>query len=87
MSAVGDDGRAISVIPPFGTLQLERASPANRSAAHIDRQRLETISRLVDAGQLRPQVEVVLPLGQVGEALRRVDSRHTRGQIVLHIGK
>jgi NADPH:quinone reductase len=81
-----DDGRAISVIPPFGALHLERGITGESFGAHIDRQRLETLSRLVDAGQLRPQVGAVLPLGQVGEALRRVDSRHTGGKIVLQIG-
>jgi hypothetical protein len=40
------------------------------------------------AGQrkLRPQVEAVLPLDQVREALARVAGRHTRGKIVLQIG-
>jgi hypothetical protein len=42
---------------------------------------------LVDAGQLGPQVDAVLPLDRVREALGRVASRHTRGKIVLQIGQ
>jgi hypothetical protein len=40
---------------------------------------------LVEAGQLRPQVEAVLALEQVREALERVAGRHTRAQVVLQI--
>jgi NADPH:quinone reductase-like Zn-dependent oxidoreductase len=46
-----------------------------------------SLSRMVDSGQLRPQVEAVLPLGQVREALGRVAGRHTRGKIVLQIAQ
>jgi NADPH:quinone reductase len=63
VGAVRDGGRAISVIPPFGPLQLERGITGESFAAHGRRQRLEALSRMVDSGQLRPQVEAVLPLG------------------------
>jgi NADPH:quinone reductase-like Zn-dependent oxidoreductase len=86
VGAVRDGGWAISVIP-FGPLQLERRITGESFAAHGGRQRLEALSRLVDAGQLRPHVEAVLPLGQVREALRRVAGRHTRGMVVLQIGQ
>ncbi len=46
-----------------------------------------TSTRLVDEGKLRPQIEVVLPLEQVREALGRVAGRHTRGKVVLRIGQ
>jgi NADPH:quinone reductase-like Zn-dependent oxidoreductase len=87
VGAVRDGGRVISIIPPFGPLRLERGITGESFAARGGRQRLEALSRLVDAGQLRPQVEAVLPLGRVREALRRVASRHTRGKIVLQIGQ
>jgi NADPH2:quinone reductase len=87
MGAVREGGRAISVIPPFGPLHLERGITGESFAASGGRQRLEAIARLVNAGHLRPQVEAVLPLGQVRDALRRVATRHTRGKIVLEIGQ
>jgi NADPH:quinone reductase len=45
------------------------------------------LSRLVEARELRPQVEAVLPLEQVRDALERVAGRHTRGKVVLQIGQ
>ena len=48
---------------------------------------LEQLAALVDAGELRPQAETVLPLGQAREALARVAARHTRGKIALQIGR
>jgi NADPH:quinone reductase-like Zn-dependent oxidoreductase len=44
------------------------------------------LRRLVDAGQLQPQVGAVLPLEQARQALERVAGRHTRGKIVLKPG-
>jgi NADPH:quinone reductase-like Zn-dependent oxidoreductase len=55
-------------------------------AANIDRQRMEEVSRLADAGKLNSQVETVLPLDQVRQALAQIQGRHTRGKIVLQIG-
>jgi NADPH:quinone reductase-like Zn-dependent oxidoreductase len=63
----------------------ERPPPGCGQPRH--RQRLETLGRLADAGRLRPQVEAVLPLDQAREALARVAGRHTRGKIVLQIGR
>jgi NADPH:quinone reductase len=51
------------------------------------RERLEALSRLVDAGTLRPQIEAVLPLDQARETLTWVAGRHTRGKVVLRIGQ
>jgi NADPH:quinone reductase-like Zn-dependent oxidoreductase len=67
--------------------QLERGITGESFAAHGGRERLEALSRLVDAGALRPQVEAVLSLDQARQALTRVAGRHTRGKIVLQIGQ
>jgi NADPH2:quinone reductase len=85
IAAVRDGGRVISVIPPFGPLELERGITGESFAAHIDRERLEALRHLIDAGKLHPQVEDVLPLSAAGDALRRVAGRHTRGKIALEI--
>lgn len=47
--------------------------------------RLRALAALVDQGKLAPIVEAVLPLEQVGEAHRRLDSGHGRGKIVLEV--
>ena len=67
------------------SLRLQRRS--SRLTFDIDRQRLEALPRLAEARQLRPQVEAVLPLEQVREALERVAGRHNRGKVVLQIGQ
>ena len=85
IGAVRDGGRMISIILQGPPAPLERGITGESFAAHGGRQRLEALSRLVDAGRLRPQVEAVLPLDQVREALARVAGRHTRGKIVLQI--
>lgn len=87
VGAVRDAGRVISIVPPFGPLLLDRGITGESFAASIGRQRLDALRRLVDAGHLRPQVEVVLPLEEAREALRRVAGRHTCGKIVLQTGQ
>jgi NADPH:quinone reductase-like Zn-dependent oxidoreductase len=87
IGAVRDGGRAIFIVLAGPPAQLERGITGESFAAHVNRQRLEALRRLVDAGRLRPQVEAVLPLDQAREALARVAGRHTRGKIVLQIGQ
>jgi NADPH:quinone reductase len=87
IGAVRDGGRVISIILQGLPAQLARGITGESFAAHGGRERLEALSRLVDAGTLRPQVEAVLPLDHAREALTRVAGRHTRGKIVLQIGQ
>jgi NADPH:quinone reductase len=86
VSAVRDGGRAIFIVLQGPPAQLERGITGESFAAHVNRQRLGALRRLVDTGQLRPQVEAVFALEQAREALARVAGRHTRGKIVLQIG-
>src|SRR5947209_5471179 len=86
IGAIRDGGRAFFIVLQSSPPQLERGITGESFAAHVDRERLEALSRLVDAGRLRPQVEAVLPLDHAREALTRVASRHTRGKIALEIG-
>ena len=87
IGAVRDNGRAIFIVLQSPPVQLERGITGESFAAHVDRQRLEELNRLVEAGTLLPQVEAVLPLEHARDALRRVADRHTRGKIVLRIGQ
>jgi NADPH2:quinone reductase len=84
VGAVREGGRAIFLVGP--PAQLERGITGQSFSADVTRQRLEAIGRLVDAGKLRPQIEAVLPLEQVRDALERVAGRHTRGKVVLQVG-
>jgi NADPH2:quinone reductase len=51
-----------------------------------ERRRLEELSVLIERRQVRPLVERVLPLEQVAEAHRVLDSGHGRGKVVLTVG-
>jgi NADPH:quinone reductase len=84
VGAVREGGRAIFLVGP--PARLGRGVAGESLDADVTRQVLEAIGGLVEAGTLRPQVEAVLPLEQVREALERVAGRHTRGKIVLRIG-
>ena len=52
-----------------------------------ERRRLEEMTVLIENKQLRPLVERVLPLEQVAEAHRQLDSGHGRGKLVLSVSK
>jgi NADPH:quinone reductase-like Zn-dependent oxidoreductase len=84
VGAVREDGRAIFLVG--APAHLGRGVEGDSLDADVNRQVLEAVGRLVEAGKLRPQVEAVLPFEQVREALERVAGRHTRGKIVLQIG-
>jgi NADPH:quinone reductase len=87
LDAVRNGGRAISIVLAGPPAELERGITGESFGAHITRQRLEALGRLVDAGRLRPQVDAVFPLNQVREALARVARGHTRGKVVLQAGR
>jgi NADPH:quinone reductase len=50
-----------------------------------ERARLEELARLIERGQMRPLVDQVLDLSEVGKAHKRLDSGHGRGKIVLRV--
>jgi NADPH:quinone reductase len=83
VEAVRDGGRVISIILSGPPADPGRGITVEAFGAHVDRQRLDALSRLVDAGKLRAQVDVALPLDQAREALTQVAGRHTRGKVVL----
>jgi NADPH:quinone reductase len=87
IGAVRDGGRAVFIVLQGPAAQLERGITGDPFAARVTRQRLEALSRLVDAGALRPQVSAVLPLDQARQALAQVAARHARGKIVLQTGQ
>jgi NADPH:quinone reductase len=52
-----------------------------------ERRRLEEMTALLERGQVRPVVDSVLPLNQLAEAHRRLDSGHGRGKVVLSVSR
>jgi len=87
LGAVRDGGRALFIVLADPPARLERGITAESFSGDVTRERLEAIARLVDEGQLRPQVEAVMPLEQAREALERVAGGHTRGKVVLQVSE
>ena len=52
-----------------------------------ERKRLDEMTRLIEREQLRPLVDEVLPLDQVGKAHERLESGHGRGKVVLRVAE
>ena len=50
-----------------------------------ERARLDEMTLLIERGQMRPMVDEVLPLNQVGKAHERLESGHGRGKVVLRV--
>ncbi len=50
-----------------------------------ERERLEEMSLLIERGQIRPIVDEVLDLYEVGKAHERLDSGHGRGKVILRV--
>ncbi|MEP0871246.1 NADP-dependent oxidoreductase [Trichocoleus desertorum AS-A10] len=88
--------RSWQVVKPGGILVSVVSPPSEeKAAAHQCRSAyvfiqpradwLSEIAQLMDAGQVKPIVETVLPLSQAVEAHKLSQSGHTRGKIVLQV--
>lgn len=53
--------------------------------AAVRREDLETLTGLIEAGQLRPVIDRSYPLEQVPDALRYVESGQARGKVVIRV--
>ena len=52
-----------------------------------ERARLDEMTLLIERGQMKPLVDEVLPLNQVGKAHERLESGHGRGKVVLRVAE
>lgn len=81
-------GRFCTAIPRAGAAARGalRRLGLHRAALVVVRSRradLDELTRLVDAGELEPVLEATLPLDQAAEGHRMIETRRTRGKIVL----
>jgi len=92
------EGRSLAdlrrVLAPGGKIVLVTGSLAQMAAsamrrdvvgfiADVTRERLVFLSGLVEAGHLRPVIERTYELEHTAEAIRHVESHHTRGKVVV----
>ena len=98
---VGNDNlpRCIAVIKPFGramtcvgiTAELPGALFKNVLLRYgfmeRSRQKLDTLSVLVERGHIRPVIDSIIPLEQVADGHRRIQAGGVRGKIVLKVAE
>jgi NADPH:quinone reductase-like Zn-dependent oxidoreductase len=73
--------------PPDGTLMERHRCRGKRSNARPDGGLLAKFATMIDAGQMRPIVDRVLPLEQIREAHLLSQTGHMHGKIVLQIAR
>ena len=99
LDTVGGDTqeRSWSLLKPGGILLSTIQAPSEETAAaHGVRQgmiatsppigeTLTEVARMVDSGEIRPVVSLVLPLEDIRKAHTQIEGRHTRGKIALRV--
>jgi NADPH:quinone reductase len=82
-------GRLASIISLQGDLTpaYQRNQTIHGVLLLRERKRLDEISLLIERGQMRPIVDEVLPLNEVGKAHERLDSGHGRGKVALRVAE
>jgi NADPH:quinone reductase-like Zn-dependent oxidoreductase len=89
--------RAFQILKKGGSLVTTVSPPPEEKAkqfgvtatmieARTSARQLAEINRLIDEGNLRTEVAMVLPLTEVKKAHQLSKSGHTRGKIVLQVG-
>ena len=82
-------GRLGTILGPKGDLTAlyQRNQTLHAMMMSRNRKQLVQLGELIERGQLRPIIDQVLPLEQVGKAHARLDSGHGRGKIVLSVAE
>ena len=80
-------GTLVSVVSPRPSFEEAKARSVRPVwfVVEPNRAQLIQIGTLIDAGQIRPIVEMVLPLSQARQAYEQGARGHTRGKIVLRV--
>jgi NADPH:quinone reductase len=87
LRATRTSGRLATILDVEGNLSLLYQKNQTLHGVFLlrERERLEELTQLLEGGAVKPLVEQVLPLNQVSEAHRRLDSGHGRGKLVLRV--
>lgn len=83
---VRDDGRVAYIVPADEEPEPPRGINAHFYSGRPDGGRLSALASMFDAGQLRVNLQEVVPLEEAARAHEIVEAGHTRGKIVLGIG-
>src|SRR5687768_5894381 len=100
LDLIGEDTqqRSWKVLKPGGILVSTPTQPPSAEIAtahgvrsgHVDSipqmgTALAEVAHMVDAGQIKPHVSIILPISDVRKAHELIEGRHTRGKIVVQI--
>ena len=85
-------GRYINTIPGPKTYKWTLANALRRQKSHVvvvrsRRSDLDTIRCLIEEGRLRPIVQQVYSIDQAQEAYRALETKRTRGKLVIRIAQ
>jgi NADPH2:quinone reductase len=82
-------GRVAYILPPEGDLSLSYQKNITLHGVFLtrERKRLNEMRPLFERGLAKPIVDRVLPLAEVAEAHKRMETEHGRGKIVLAVGE
>jgi NADPH2:quinone reductase len=83
--AVRDGGRVVTIVAFGEEIEPGRGITHRAFSARAERRKLEKLSEMFDAGELRAVIEDFLPLEEAAKAHERVEAGHTRGKIVLRV--
>jgi NADPH:quinone reductase-like Zn-dependent oxidoreductase len=82
-----DEGRAAYIVPVEEEPEPPRGISAHFFSAQPDGGRLSALASMFDAGQLRMNLQEVVPLEEAARAHQIVEEGHTRGKVVLSMGE
>ena len=72
---------------PDQTECAKRGITCSRMGANPDAKVLEELTKLIEAGKMRPVVSQTLPLAEASKAHQQIETRHTLGKIVLKVAE
>jgi len=79
-------GIIVSITGPPDQVELDKHGIRGSSVmAHPDANVLDQLGKLIDAKKVKPVVSQVFPLSEASKAHQQIETRHTRGKIVLKV--
>lgn len=85
LETVKDNGRVAYIVPVEEELEPPRGISTHFFSAQPNGDRLAALASMFDAGQLRMNLQEVVPLEEAARAHEIVEEGHTRGKIVLGV--
>jgi len=85
---VKKDGIVVTIVSRCDEAELKKHQIRGASlSSHPDATELAEITKLIDAGKIRPIVTQVLPVADAAKAVAQAETHHTRGKVVLKIAE